>query len=81
VHVRVVDDARDLAGLEVTNEPAAIPGALRGNLFQRATTGNGSGGSGLGLAIARAAVEAHGGRIRFIEMGPPRVSVRIELPR
>ena len=35
----------------------------------------------LGLAIARAAVEAHGGRVRFVDLGPPRVKVRVELPR
>ena len=44
------------------------------------TSGKGK-GSGLGLAIARAAVEAHGGRVHFVELGPPRVRVRVELPR
>jgi len=34
-----------------------------------------------GERIARAAVEAHGGRVHFVELGPPRVRVRIELPR
>ena len=37
--------------------------------------------AGLGLAMARAAVEAHGGTIRFLALGPPRVHVRLELPR
>ncbi len=77
--MRVVD-AADLAGLEVTNEPAAIAEARKESLFQRAASSSAGGGSGLGLAIARAAIEAHGGRIRFTELGPPRVSVRIELP-
>ncbi len=45
-----------------------------------ATSRKGS-GSGLGLAITRAAVEAHGGVVRFLELGPPRVRVRVELPR
>ena len=44
------------------------------------TSGKGK-GSGLGLAIARAAVEAHGGSVHFVELGPPRVRVRVELPR
>jgi signal transduction histidine kinase len=52
---------------------------VRERLFQRAPSGK-KNGTGLGLAIARAAVEAHGGRVRFLEMGPPRVTVRIELP-
>jgi signal transduction histidine kinase len=67
--------------VDVVNEPASVPRAIRTSLFQRATTAGKHGGSGLGLAIARAAVEAHGGRVRFVEMGPPRVRVRVELPR
>ncbi len=66
--------------LDVVNEPACVPAAVRPVLFQRAATAGKRGGSGLGLAIARAAVEAHGGRVRFVEMGPPRVRVRLELP-
>jgi signal transduction histidine kinase len=64
--------------VDVVNEPSEIASCVRDRLFERATT---SRGSGLGLAIARAAIEAHGGRVRFVEMGPPRVRVRIELPR
>jgi signal transduction histidine kinase len=74
-----VDDAGDAIRLDVVNEPSSVPASVRGTLFRRATTGK-SGGSGLGLAIARAAVEAHGGRVTFVELGPPRVTVRIELP-
>ena len=51
---------------------------MRRDLFERGAHAH---GSGLGLAIVRAAVEAHGGRVRFVEMGPPRVRVRLELPR
>ncbi|HEU4407948.1 MAG TPA: HAMP domain-containing sensor histidine kinase [Polyangiaceae bacterium] len=68
--------------LDVVNEPGEVPVALRQRLFQRGATSSRKGsGSGLGLAIARAAIEAHGGRVRFLELGPPRVRVRIELPR
>lgn len=67
--------------LDVVNEPGEVPVALRQRLFQRAATSRKGSGSGLGLAIARAAIEAHGGRVRFLELGPPRVRVRIELPR
>jgi signal transduction histidine kinase len=77
--VRVeVDGARDIVRLHIINEPSSIPANIRPHLFERATS---SRGSGLGLAIARAAIEAHGGRVRFTELGPPRVAVRIELPR
>jgi signal transduction histidine kinase len=58
-----------------------VADGVRRHLFERAVTSDGHKGSGLGLAIARAAVEAHGGRVRFVELGPPRVRVRIELPR
>ncbi len=64
--------------LDVVNEPAQVPAAARRTLFERAPSS--AGGSGLGLAIARALVEAHGGTIRFVELGPPRVRVRVELP-
>lgn len=67
--------------VELANEPAEVPAEIRGRLFERAASARKSGGSGLGLAIARAAIEAHGGRVRFVELGPPRVTVRVELPR
>jgi len=67
--------------LDVTNEPAFVPRDIQDRLFERAVTSRAGKGTGLSLAIARAAVEAHGGTIRFVELGPPRVRVRVELPR
>ncbi len=67
--------------IEVDNEPGEVPQEIRARLFERAATSRHGEGSGLGLAIARAAIEAHGGRVRFRELGPPRVVVEIELPR
>lgn len=69
------------AVFEVANAPASIPAHARKALFERAPTSRDGRGSGLGLAMARAAVEAHGGTVRFVELGPPRVRVRVELPR
>jgi two-component system sensor histidine kinase CreC len=80
VEVWVGTGARGAIVIDVQNEPAAVPGPVRGRLFERAMTSREGRGSGLGLAIVRAAVEAHGGRVRFVEMGPPRVRVRVELP-
>ena len=80
----------DRVAIVVTNEPAEVPVAIRERLFRRAALAprvpegreeEGAGGSGLGLAIARAAIEAHGGSVRFVELGPPRVRVRVEMIR
>jgi signal transduction histidine kinase len=81
--VEVVVDAagRETIVVEVMNEPATVPPDARRRLFERAPKSRDGRGSGLGLAMVRAAVEAHGGTIRFVEMGPPRVRVRLELPR
>ncbi|HEY8041127.1 MAG TPA: ATP-binding protein [Polyangiaceae bacterium] len=81
VQVAVDARARDAIVVDVANEPSTVPGEVRRRLFERATTARKGKGSGLGLAIVRAAVEAHGGCVRFVELGPPRVRVRIELPR
>ena len=85
VSVNASEGRGKTVAIDIVNEPASIPEGLRNRVFQRgatATTGAGAetASSGLGLAIARAAVEAHGGNVRFVELGPPRVVVRIELP-
>jgi len=88
--IRVVcdDRGRDSVVVDVVNEPAHVPRAIRPFLFGRVPASRSptaglleARGTGLGLAIARAAVEAHGGQVRFVEWGPPRVRVRVELPR
>ena len=79
VAVSLSESARGIR-VDVVNEPAAVVPEARERLFHRAASTGKKNGSGLGLAIARAAVEAHGGHVHFVEMGPPRVCVRIELP-
>jgi two-component system, OmpR family, sensor histidine kinase CreC len=80
VRVLCDDGAPCSVTVDVVNEPAQIPERVRPFLFGRVPASF-SRGTGLGLAIARAAVEAHGGRVSFVEWGPPRVRVRVELPR
>lgn len=81
VAIEVGASGHDTIVVDVVNEPALVPHDARSHLFERAPKSSGGRGSGLGLAMVRAAVEAHGGTIRFLEMGPPRVRVRLELPR
>ena len=81
VEIAMHVDRHDRIIVDVINEPALVPAEARRTLFERAPKSRGGRGSGLGLAMVRAAVEAHGGTIRFVEMGPPRVRVRLELPR
>jgi signal transduction histidine kinase len=83
IRVACDDRAKDRVVVDVVNEPAHVAPALRTRLFGRVPVSSSPGarGTGLGLAIARAAVQAHGGRVTFVDWGPPRVRVRIELPR
>ena len=80
VEIAVDAGQRDVIVVDVTNV-GAVPHEARRHLFERTPKSRVGRSSGLGLAMARAAIEAHGGTIRFVELGPPRVHVRLELPR
>lgn len=59
-----VDPDGDRLHIEVADTGPGIPPEQVGRVFEKYFQGHGaSGGAGLGLAIARAAVEAHGGRL------------------
>jgi signal transduction histidine kinase len=87
----VVVRARPAAGgagveVEVVDDGAGVPAAERERVFEPFYRGGEDGsarssdGAGLGLAIARAIVEAHGGRI-WLEPAQPRgTRVRFTLP-
>jgi len=80
VEIAVDAAQRDVIVVDVMNG-GAVPHDARKHLFERTPKSRVGRSSGLGLAMARAAIEAHGGTIRFVELGPPRVHVRLELPR
>lgn len=64
--------------LTVDDEGEGVPAILRQAVFERFRKGAAAGaGSGLGLAIARTVVEAHGGRIGFVEAATCRVRVEL----
>ncbi len=74
--------AGDDVEIEVADDGPGIPVADRERVFETFARGDGartSDGAGLGLAIARAIVEAHGGRI-WLEDASVGTSVRFSIP-
>lgn len=76
-------DSKGLPKLTVHDQGPGIPAADQPHLFNRFFRGDTSpreaAGTGLGLAIAKAAAEAHGGRLEFVGNGPGAV-FRLVLP-
>lgn len=86
VRARPAGDGSRLVEVEVVDDGAGVPAAERERVFEpfyrggEDGTARSSDGAGLGLAIARAIVEAHGGRI-WLEPAVPRgTRVRFTLP-
>jgi signal transduction histidine kinase len=73
----------DRVEFAVEDDGPGIPVAERGRVFERfyRARPSGGGGSGLGLAIARAIIEAHGGRIWADEARNGGARLAFELPR
>lgn len=63
--------------VEVTDEGAGVPADLVSRLFERGVSGAGS--TGIGLALARALVEADGGRLELRRPRPPVFAAYIPL--
>jgi two-component system OmpR family sensor kinase len=76
-------ESGDTAGLLVRDQGAGVPQADQAQLFNRFFRGEtrhrDSNSTGLGLAIAKAAAEAHGGRLEFVGNDPGAV-FRLVLP-
>jgi signal transduction histidine kinase len=63
--------------VEVTDEGSGVPAELVPRLFERGVSGDG--GTGIGLALARALVEADGGRLELRQPRPPIFAAYIPL--
>jgi signal transduction histidine kinase len=62
-----VEAGQDTLKMAVEDDGAGLPPALAEQAFQRFVSLDGRGGSGLGLPIARAMIEAQGGRLTYEE--------------
>jgi len=75
-----------IATVEVADNGPGVPDALRDQIFDRFTRGNGpadlsgAGGTGLGLAIVRAVAQSHGGEVSVGDSPPGGASFRVKLP-
>jgi signal transduction histidine kinase len=65
--------------IAVTDEGPGIPAALEARVFDREVSTAGS--TGIGLSLARALVEADGGRLILAQPRPARFEIRIPHPR
>jgi len=83
IAVRVQPTPTELI-VDVADSGSGIPEEARGRIFDRfyrVEDGGATHGAGLGLAIARAAVEANGGRLTLEASGPNGSTFRITLTR
>ncbi|GGC66127.1 two-component sensor histidine kinase [Hoyosella rhizosphaerae] len=67
-NVRFGADRREMVCVEVTDEGSGIPDSIASRIFERGFSGRNS--SGVGLALARALVEADGGRMELQARSP-----------
>jgi signal transduction histidine kinase len=65
--------------VEVTDGGEGVPEELAAHIFDRGISGASS--TGLGLALARALVEADGGRLELSSARPARFAVYLRVPR
>jgi signal transduction histidine kinase len=65
--------------VEVSDSGAGVPDELAGHIFERGVSGGGS--TGVGLALARALVDADGGRLELSTARPATFAVFLPVPK
>lgn len=75
-NVKSSGDRRDMVVVEVADEGPGIPDTIAPRIFERGFSGGGS--SGVGLALARALVEADGGRMELQQRKPAVFALFVE---
>ena len=76
---RLVGAQGDTVVIEVADTGGGVPAELAAHIFERGVSGSGS--TGLGLALARALIEADGGRLELSTARPPTFTVFLPVPR
>jgi signal transduction histidine kinase len=72
-------DAEGTVVVEVSDTGGGVPDELAPHVFERGFSGGGS--TGVGLALARALVEADGGRLELSVKRPATFSLFLRVPR
>jgi signal transduction histidine kinase len=67
------------AVIEVSDNGAGVPDDLAGHIFERGVSGHGS--TGVGLALARALVDADGGRMQLATARPATFVIFLPVPK
>ncbi|MFI9385161.1 ATP-binding protein [Kutzneria sp. NPDC052558] len=67
------------AVIEVTDNGSGVPDELAGHIFERGVSGHGS--TGVGLALARALVDADGGRMQLATARPATFVIFLPVPK
>jgi signal transduction histidine kinase len=76
-----IGDAGSKMLVSISDTGQGIPDAIRGRLFEPFVTYGKKHGTGLGMAIARATVEAHGGRIWLESETGKGTTFYVEVPK
>jgi signal transduction histidine kinase len=76
---RLAGSQSDTVVIEVADTGNGVPDELAAHIFERGVSGSGS--TGLGLALARALIEADGGRLELSTARPPTFTVFLPVPR